>query len=85
MGCIRSGPAFSVASVRRWDRLDVPTHVFNQKDRLPADLVAEILDEQFTPIHNPRIHQRDFIIESVFAVFESDFLTRGIKLRGPRL
>lgn len=81
MGCITSGPAFSVASVSSTrEPLDASTHIFDQKDRFPADLVAKILDEQLAPVHNARIDQFDLVIEGVLAVLERDFLTRGVKL-----
>ena len=83
MGCITSGPAFQSRQFQpRIDHLDASTHVFDQKDRLPADLVAEIFDEQLAPIYDPRIHQFSLITKSIFVVFESYFLTRGVKLEG---
>lgn len=80
-GVSQVGQPFESRQFRpRRDHFNMSTHVFHQKDRLPADLVAKVLDDQLTAIHNSRIDQLDLIIQGIFTVFRRDFLTRRVKL-----
>jgi len=57
----------------------ISTHVFHDKDSPPADLRAEIFDEQFTT--TAHVLEKRIIVQSFSFTLQRELLTGRVKLK----